>query len=687
MTHTHTMRRMFMTFVISALCASVTFAQYCTPIYTTGTAEGDFIDGVVVADLSNTSSGAAITGIGYSDYTGLTANVTMGDTYTMTCTNNPTWSQTYTAWIDYNHDNVFDVSEVIGNLSLAGGGSGSFSFTVPTGLTPGNTGMRVRCIYPSGLGTPLDPCASTSFGEAEDYTLNLMGGLTNDVAVIDITNPTTGPGLGLEDVIVTVENFGSSDASGFTVSYQVDGGLVTAGFFPGTLPAFSTASWTAPEGWDFSAEGCYEITAWTTLAGDENPGNDSYTETVCHTGAVAGNGAYYILSNTTGGEPWFTVNNSNAMTAVFGTEGVGWTRDYFETMDVGSVFGPDNCFVFLEGSDGHAIELENFLIANISAIESWVSSGGKLLLNAAPNEGDGMSFGFGGTSLFYAYFTSDATADAGAVGHPIFNGPFLPAGTYYTGTSFGHATVTGTGLTNLMVDAFSPSNVVLAEKTWGSGTVLFGGMTTDNWHSPTPNASNLRANIISYLACDVALCPAPIGLGADAITSTSAHLSWDPSDNSGGYHLSVYTLDEVEVLKKKVLGGLTDWTVTGLTPGTDYGFHVRSICVADGIKSVISDHYYFSTPARIGEIENDQIAMYPNPSNGVFTLELNNYEGNNFEVNITNALGQIVYTTMIDVTNNNYTQTIDLGNAAAGIYQVTLKNASTTMNYAISIND
>ncbi|HRH54074.1 MAG TPA: T9SS type A sorting domain-containing protein, partial [Chitinophagales bacterium] len=105
------------------------------------------------------------------------------------------------------------------------------------------------------------------------------------------------------------------------------------------------------------------------------------------------------------------------------------------------------------------------------------------------------------------------------------------------------------------------------------------------------------------------------------------------------------------------------------------------------IKSVISDHYYFSTPARIGDIENDQIAMYPNPSNGVFTLELNNFEGNNFEVNITNALGQIVYTTMIDVTENNYTQTIDLGNAAAGIYQVTLKNASTTMNYAISIND
>jgi hypothetical protein len=41
---------------------------------------------------------------------------------------------------------------------------------------------------------------------------------------------------------------------------------------------------------------------------------------------------------------------------------------------------------------------------------------------------------------------------------------------------------------------------VLGEKNYGAGHVLFGGMTTDNFHSPQPEASNLRANIIAYLS-------------------------------------------------------------------------------------------------------------------------------------------------------------------------------------------
>ena len=41
--------------------------------------------------------------------------------------------------------------------------------------------------------------------------------------------------------------------------------------------------------------------------------------------------------------------------------GVGeWTLDYYETLDPAVVFGLGTCFVFMEGSDGHAIELENF---------------------------------------------------------------------------------------------------------------------------------------------------------------------------------------------------------------------------------------------------------------------------------------------------------------------------------------
>lgn len=669
---------------ITLLSAGMAHAQYCTPSYTTGTAEGDYINGVTVNTIVNTGSGGAITGVGYSDYTYLSTDLNIGDTYTMTCNNNPSWSQTYTAWIDYDHDNVFEASEVIGNLSLFAGATNSFMFTVPVGATSGATRMRVRCIYPSGLAVPLDPCLGTTYGEAEDYTVNIVGGTMNDVGVIDITSPTTGPDLAVEDVIVTVYNYGSEPASGFTVSYQVDGGLVTAGVYGGTIAPYSSGSWTAPEGWDFSAEGCYNITAWTTLVGDEDAGNDSYTEEVCHTGAVTGTGAIYMLSNTTGGEPWFTTNNSTAMTTVFGAEGTGWNKMYYETAPAATVFTADNCFVFMEGSDGHALELEAYLTANMAVIESWVSSGGKLLLNAAPNEGDGMSFGFGGTSLVYSYFTSTAN---GVGGHPIFSGPYTPAGTTYTGTSFGHARITGTGLTNVMVDAAAPSNVVLAEKTWGGGIVMFGGMTTDNWHDPDPNAANLRANIFSYLSCAVEEgCPAPVGLGADAITASSAHLFWDPSLNSGGYHLSVYKTDETPVLKKKVLGGATDWTVTGLTPGTDYAFHVRSICTGLGIASEISYHYYFTTPARIGD-ENTNIMVFPNPNNGTFDIALNGYLGQQVDIQIVNALGQIVYNNSVSVDVNSFTQNVSLSSPAAGIYQVNILTPTGVVNYQVMIAD
>jgi len=686
MKHIHLLRT-FAVAGVAMLAGFTASAQYCLPTYTTGTTDGDFINGVTLNTIVNTGTGGAITGIGYSDYTALSTDLTMGTMYTMTLNNNPTWGQTYTAWIDYDQDMVFEVSEVLGNASLTAGATGTIMFTVPTGIPGGSTRMRVRCIYPSGMATPLDPCASATWGEGEDYTVNILGGALNDVGVVDITAPTTGPDLGLEDVTVTIMNYGSEPASGFTVSYQVDGGLITAGMYMGTIAPFSTGSWTAPEGWDFSAEGCYDIMAWTSLVGDEDADNDDYTEEVCHTGAVAGTGAWYIYSNTTGGEPWFSTNNTTAMTTTFGAEGVGWNRGFYETVSPAAIFGPDNCFVFLEGSDGHAIEMETFLTANMATIEAWVSSGGKLLLNAAPNEGDGMSFGFGGTNLVYSYFTS--TADATVPGHAIFNGPNLPCGTTFTGTSFGHARITGTGLTNLMHDQAAPSNIVLAEKSWGAGTVMFGGMTTSNWHNPDPNADNLRANIFDYLSCGpvVADCPAPVGLMADGITGTTADLSWDASLNSGGYHLSVYTTDEVLVLKKKLIGGAsTSWTVTGLTPGEDYAFHVRSICVGLGIKSTISDHYYFSTPTKVGDA-SASASVFPNPNSGAFDIALNGFEGQEVTIQVVNTMGQIVYSENITVEGASYIYPVSVTNAAAGMYQVNISSNAQLLNFPIVISE
>lgn len=145
--------------------------------------------------------------------------------------------------------------------------------------------------------------------------------------------------------------------------------------------------------------------------------------------------------------------NITEMDNVFGVG--GWNSGYFTTVDVTDAFGPDSKFVFLEGGDDHAIELKTFLTANITAIENWVYAGGSLFLNAAPNEGADINFGFGGVLLDYTPGAYASNVDASDPLHPIFAGPYTPTGLSWTGTSYTHAKVTGPCLMPLIEDSFS----------------------------------------------------------------------------------------------------------------------------------------------------------------------------------------------------------------------------------------
>ncbi len=319
----------------------------------------------------------------------------------------------------------------------------------------------------------------------------------NDVGVSAINEPESGPSLtATETVSVVIKNYGTLPQSGFPVSYKMDAGPIHTETFTGTVDPGLTAIHTFATTENLSALGDYTFTAWTGLATDEDLFNDTIVEIVSNLEPIGGTNAYYIYSNTTGGEPWFTTSNTAAMDAVFG---VGeWTQGYYETIIPEEVFGTGSCFVFLEGSDGHAVELENFLVANMTLIENWVASGGHLFLNAAPNEGDNIDFGFDGTELMNFWYSSSVTASD--PGHPVWGGPFTPTATTMSGFSYGHASLSGIDWTPILYDTFNPDRIICAEKSWGAGTVVFGGMTSVDFHSPLVEAANFRKNIISYLA-------------------------------------------------------------------------------------------------------------------------------------------------------------------------------------------
>ena len=239
-------------------------------------------------------------------------------------------------------------------------------------------------------------------------------------------------------------------------------------------------------------------------------------------------GAAYVRSTNL---PWGTTGDNSNVAAMNGVFGVGnWDNLFLQSATAAVVFTPARQTVFLEGSQNGAATLSSFLQANQAAIENWVAAGGHLFLNAGPNTGSSFSFGFGGITLnFGNFFSGTGTVVAG---HPIAAGPYLPAGSAYSGNYFAHATVSGPGLTTVITGA---KGIILGYKAWGSGYVFLGGMTTTNFHSPSPNGLNLRKNILAFTPpCNAPVVTAPAIAAANDAGQCSASVSLSATATGGG---------------------------------------------------------------------------------------------------------------------------------------------------------
>jgi hypothetical protein len=84
-----------------------------------------------------------------------------------------------------------------------------------------------------------------------------------------------------------------------------------------------------------------------------------------------------------------------------------------------------------------------------------------------------------------------------------------------------------------------------------------------------------------------------------------------------------------------------------------------------------------------GEL-NTALSLYPNPSNGVFTLKLNAGKRINGEITVTDCLGRTVFAQPLDAAGL-YSTTIDLSNFSRGIYTVQLKTAEGFASKNISV--
>lgn len=114
----------------------------------------------------------------------------------------------------------------------------------------------------------------------DDFTKEVKHLFANDVGVIEVASPQTGPNLGDETITVKVKNFGVDTQSGFDVEYTLDSGSTVSQEFTGTIGSEEVMSFTFSDTGDFSEVGDHTLTVKTALSNDQSADNNSVTVTI-----------------------------------------------------------------------------------------------------------------------------------------------------------------------------------------------------------------------------------------------------------------------------------------------------------------------------------------------------------------------------------------------------------------------
>ncbi len=113
--------------------------------------------------------------------------MTQGSSYDITLKGNTggNYVNRFAVFIDWNQNGilndageVYQITQTISNSTGTDNIQAVQSLAVPSDAVLGNTRMRVKKIF--GTTNYLDPCANASFGQLEDYTLNVTSLGVND---------------------------------------------------------------------------------------------------------------------------------------------------------------------------------------------------------------------------------------------------------------------------------------------------------------------------------------------------------------------------------------------------------------------------------------------------------------------------------------------------------------------------
>ncbi len=315
---------------------------YCIP-------GGDCSNGNCFTDFSfagivNLNSGCSQEG--YGDFTEITGNVTMGNTYTAFFSVAYPY-QMVSMWVDFNNDTVFSDSEriitdfLIESYNIMVPVSGIY---IPNNTLPGEHRLRIGCCY--GAPSSTDPCAIVyPFGEWEDYTLEVSGVPINfDAVAVSIDMDS----ISLPGEIIpkaTVMNNGVEN-----ISFPV---TCTIGNYSSTIQvtdlSLGEQIQVEFDPWE-ATDGTYSMEICTQLEGDEIIENDCLTQNVYILVTDAGVSEINMSSAIQPGDiyPQVKVKNFGFETVGFPVTATVEECDYSSTVEVANLAPGEEITVYFD---------------------------------------------------------------------------------------------------------------------------------------------------------------------------------------------------------------------------------------------------------------------------------------------------------------------------------------------------
>src|SRR5690606_1815854 len=201
---------------------TTSIATYCDPTSINDTDYiTDFSTTGGVTNITNNGTFSGTVTYGYSDYTAQSVSQIQGGTINFSSEfSGTTDTYGFNLWVDWNDDGDFTDAGELMAFSGAFVPSYSGNFVVPLTATVGPHRMRIRIDY---LNTNPESCGSIRFGEAEDYTLNVIA-----------ATPCSEPTAQATNLVLTVS--GTTVSGSFTASVPASDSYLVVYNTTGNIP-------------------------------------------------------------------------------------------------------------------------------------------------------------------------------------------------------------------------------------------------------------------------------------------------------------------------------------------------------------------------------------------------------------------------------------------------------------------